>query len=149
MPIELILMDNVENLGAIGDAVRVADGYARNYLVPKGLARQATPGALRQLEAKKVTLRVEYEKEVAGAQSLAEAIAKLSVSIPVQASDDEKLFGSVTTQNIADALKDIEIEMDPKNVLLEEPIKTLGVYPVDLRLHSEVIATLKVWVVRL
>ena len=149
MPIELILMDNVENLGAIGDAVRVADGYARNYLVPKGLARQATPGALRQLEAKKVTLRVEFEKEVAGAQSLAEAIAKLSVSIPVQASDDEKLFGSVTTQNIADALKDIEIEMDPKNVLLEEPIKTLGVYPVDLRLHSEVIATLKVWVVRL
>jgi large subunit ribosomal protein L9 len=148
MPIELILMDNVENLGEIGDAVRVADGYARNYLVPKGLARKATPGALRQLEAKKVTLRIEYEKEVAGAQSLAEAIAKHSVSIPVQASDDEKLFGSVTAQNVADALKDVEIEMDPKNVLLEEPIKMLGVYPVDLRLHSEVTATLKVWVVR-
>lgn len=148
MPIELILMDNVENLGKIGDAVRVADGYARNYLVPKGLARQATPGALRQLEAKKVTLRIEYEKEVTGAQSLAEAIAKQSVSIPVQASDDEKPFGSVTTQHIADALKDIEIEMDPNNVLLEEPIKMLGVYPIELQLHSEVVATLKVWVVR-
>ena len=148
MPIELILMDNVENLGEIGDAVRVTDGYARNYLVPKGLARKATPGALRQLEAKKVTLRVEYEKEVAGAQSLAEAIAKHSVSIPVEASEDEKLFGSVTAQNIAEALKTVEIEMDSKNVLLNEPIKMLGVYTVDPQLHPEVTATLKVWVVR-
>ena len=148
MPIELILMDNVEKLGKIGESIRVSDGYARNYLIPNGLARKVTPGAMRQLEAKRETLRVIYEEQISSAQSMAEGVGKQSVSIPVQAAEDEKLYGSVTAQNISDAVKEIDIEVDRKDIMLEEPIKTLGRYPVELRLHEEVIATLTVWVVR-
>lgn len=148
MPVELILMENVESLGNIGDLVRVAPGYARNYLIPRKLAAKATPGAIRQLEARKVQLKIEYESQLNAARELAETINKSSVTIPVQAGDDEKLYGSVTAKQIGDALAEMNIDLDRRKIALAEPIRQLGVYSVEINLHQEVTATLKVWVVR-
>jgi len=148
MAVELILMENVDKLGKIGELVRVADGYARNFLLPRKLAAKATPGTLRQLEAKKVQMQVEYEHQITAARELAEAINKASVTLPVQASDDEKLFGSITGKQIGDALAEMNIHVDRRKVALAEPIRQLGMYSVDVHLHPEVNATLKVWVVR-
>ena len=148
MSVELILLDNVENLGQIGDSIKVADGYARNYLIPKGLASKATPGVLRQLEAKKSMRQQEYEKEVTECTELADKISNQSITIPMQTGEDEKLYGSVTAQQIVDALKEMDLEVDKKQIVLPEPIRQLGVYPVDIHLHREVVATIKVWVVK-
>lgn len=148
MPQELILLENVDNLGRLGEVVRVADGYARNYLVPRGLAAKSTPGALRQLEAKKKQLQLQYEQDIKDAQILAEMIEKASVTIPVQAGEDEKLYGSVGAKQITDALGEMNINIDRRCVNLPEPIRQLGMYNVDIQLHEEVGATLKVWVVR-
>jgi large subunit ribosomal protein L9 len=148
MAVELILMSNVEDLGRIGDTVRVADGYARNYLVPRGLASKMTAGTRRQLEAKKKRLDEEYARDVEASRELAERIAENSVNIPVQASEDEKLYGSVTAQQIADALQEMELDIHRRQVALAEPIRELGVYPVEIHLHPEVTATVKVWVVK-
>lgn len=148
MAVELILMENVDKLGKIGEVVRVADGFARNYLLPRKLAAKATPGTLRQLEAKKVQLQAEYEQQISTARELAEAINKASVTLPVQASDDEKLYGSITGKQIGDALAEMNIHVDRRKVALVEPIRQLGVYSVEVHLHPEVTATLKVWVVR-
>ena len=145
---ELILLDTVQDLGEIGDTVKVTDGYARNYLIPKGLASKATPGVLRQLEAKKCLRQQEYEKEVTQCTSIAEKISNQSITIPMQTGEDEKLYGSVTAQQITDALKEMDIGIDRKQIVLPEPIRQLGVYPVDIHLHREVIATIKVWVVK-
>jgi large subunit ribosomal protein L9 len=148
MAVELILMENVDNLGTIGDLVKVTDGYARNYLIPRKLAAKASPGAMRQLEAKKKQLQVEYEGQIATAKELAEQITKASVTLPVQAADDEKLFGSITSKQIGDALAEMNIHVDRRKIALAEPIRQLGVYSVELHLHPEVTATLKVWIVR-
>ena len=148
MALELTLLENVSHLGAIGEVVRVADGYARNYLLPRGLAIQATPGVLRQLEAKKRSYQEACDKELEDCTALAAKIADSSVTIPMQAGDDEKLYGSVTAQQIVDGLAEMEIEVERKQIVLAEPIRKLGVYSVDIYLHLEVSATLKVWVVR-
>jgi large subunit ribosomal protein L9 len=148
MAVELLLMNNVEHLGKIGDTVRVADGYARNYLIPRGYALRTTAGAVRRLEAKKTDLEEHYESEKLGAASLAERIAEHSISIPVQADENEKLYGSVTAFQIEESLLEMNIEIDRKRIILAEPIRNLGVYSVDIHLHPEVIATVKVWVVK-
>lgn len=148
MPVELILLDDVVGLGAIGDTVRVADGYARNYLLPRNLAAQVTAENLRRLEAKKRALQKEYEQRVSIARSVAERIGRESVTIPVEATEDDKLYGSVSRQQIADALAVQGIEIEREAVMMDEPIRELGVYTLDIHLHPEVQTTLKVWVVR-
>jgi len=148
MAVELILMENVDKLGTIGDIVRVSDGYARNYLMPRNLAAKSTPGAKRQLEAKKKQMLIEYENTLNSSRELAEQVNKASVTIPVQAADDEKLYGSVTAKQIGDALAEMNIHIDRRKIALAEPIRELGVYSVEILLHQEVTATLKVWVVR-
>ena len=148
MAVELILLDNVQHLGEIGDVVKVSDGYARNYLVPKQLASKATPGVLRQLEVKKRKRQEEYDREVMECGKAAEKISDQSITIPMQTGDDDKLYGSVTAQQIVDALKEMNIEIDRKQVVLHEPIRELGVYSVDIHLHREVIATIKAWIVK-
>jgi large subunit ribosomal protein L9 len=148
MAVELILIEDVEGLGRLGDRVRVADGYARNFLLPRKLAATGTPEVLRQLEAKKLRLQKEHEERIAVAQAMAEKIGKLSVTIPVEATEDDKLYGSVTPAQIVGALAQDGIEIERDAVVLAEPIKELGVYNVDVRLHAEVQARLKVWVVR-
>ncbi len=148
MAIELILLEDVEDLGNAGDKVNVAPGYARNYLLPKGLAEKITPGALRQIEARRERIEAKRKHDFDSATALAAKIAETEVTISMQAGDDEKLFGSVTSHLIADALKEQGIEIESRRIKLEEPIKELGVFSVAIKIHSEVEATAKVWVVR-
>ena len=148
MAVELILLEDVEGLGSLGERVRVAEGYARNYLLPRELATEVTPSTLRQLEAKKLRMQEEYERRVEVARTMSEKISQESVTIPVQAGEDDKLYGSVTSAHIAEALAENGIEIDRHAVELPEPIKELGVYNVEVNLHPEVETTLKVWVVR-
>lgn len=145
---DVILMQSVDNLGEMGETVSVARGYARNFLVPKGLAVLATDGHRKlvaehmKLEAKRDDLRK------AGAEELAAKLGELSCTITVQAGDDDKLFGSVGPRDIADALKAENKEFDHKQIVLDEAIKQLGVYSVPVKLHPEVEVTAKVWVIK-
>ena len=145
MAVELTLLDNVKSLGNIGDVVKVADGYARNYLMPRGLAIKATPGLLRQIEARKHKLQEEYEKEIVDCKELSETLSNASITIPMQAGDNEKLYGSVSEQQIVYALSEMNFDIERKQVILSEPIRKLGVFSVDIDLHREVTAFIKVW----
>lgn len=148
MPVELILLEDVKDLGRIGDKVKVADGYARNYLMPRKLAAKVHPGTLRVLEARKLALQAEHEERIAVARAMAGKIASTSVTITAEAGEEDKLYGSVTTTQIAEALAAQGVEIDRHAVVLAEPIRQLGVYEVVIGLHSEVQAKVKVWVVR-
>jgi large subunit ribosomal protein L9 len=145
---DVILMESVDNLGEMGDTVTVARGYARNYLIPQGKAVLATDGHRKmvqehmKLEAKRDDLRR------AGAEELAAKLGELSCTITVQAGDDDKLFGSVTARDIAEALESELVAFDHKMIKLEDAIKQLGVYSVPVKLHSDVEVTAKVWVVK-
>jgi len=145
---EVILMQSVDNLGEMGDTVTVNRGYARNFLIPKGLAVLATEGH-RKLVAEHMKLESKRDDlRKAGAEELAAKLGELSCTITVQADDDEKLFGSVGPRDIADALKTETNEFDHKQIVLAEAIKQLGVYSVPVRLHPEVEVTAKVWVIK-
>lgn len=148
MAVELILLEDVENVGRLGDRVRVVEGFARNYLLPRKLAAAASPGTLRRLEARKLLLQKEHEERVAVAQAMAEKIAKVSVSLSVEAGENDKLYGSVAAAQIAEALAAQGVDVERQAIMLEEPIKELGVYTVEIKLHEQVQASLKVWVVR-
>ena len=144
----VILKEQVEKLGSSGDIVEVKPGYGRNFLIPRGLALRATEANIRIVEEKKRREVVMNEKEKSEAKILAEKLAGKSLTIPVAVGEDEKLFGSVTSIDIAKALDGEGVEIDRRNVLLEEPIKKLGVYDIQIRVHSEISATVKVWVVK-
>lgn len=148
MNTKLILLEDVEDLGYAGDTVSVAAGYARNYLLPKGLAAKASPAALRQVEARREKIEAQRRDELKKAQDLAARIAEVEISIPMQAGDDNRLFGSVTAHMIAEELEKQRIHVEHKRIELHEPIKELGAYNVEIKLHKEVCSTLKVWVVR-
>jgi large subunit ribosomal protein L9 len=148
MALELILLEDVEDLGKAGDKVNVTPGYARNYLIPRGLAEKLTPGALRQIEARKDRIEAHRKEEFEVAQALATKIAETEITISMQAGEDEKLFGSVTTNMIAEALKKEDISIEHRRIKLAEPLRELGVFNVEMKLHSDVMATAKVWIVR-
>lgn len=145
---KLILLQDVEHLGLAGEEVTVAPGYGRNYLVPRKLAAHSTPGALRVLAANKEKIEAKRRDDLTAAKALAAKLMEIELSIPVQASDDNRLFGSVTNRTIADKLVENNFKIDYQRVLLEEPIKELGKFEVPVKLHSEVTANVKVWVVR-
>jgi large subunit ribosomal protein L9 len=145
---DVILMKSVDDLGRMGETVSVARGYARNYLIPQGLAVVASDGARKVVEEH---MKLEAKRDLvhkAGAEQLAQEIGELSCTMTVQADEDEKLFGSVTARDIAEAVSTEALVVDHKQVVLEEPIKQLGVYTVPVRLHTEVEVPAKVWVVR-
>jgi len=146
--VKVILIKDVPTLGAIGDEVQVKDGYARNYLFPHKLAIESNKGAVRVLEQKKHQKAREEKKFREESQALAEKIKNASCTISVAAGEEDKLFGSVTSEMIADALKADGIEVDKKKVVLDEPIKALGVYTVEIKLHPEVKAQARIWVVK-
>lgn len=148
MAVELILMDNIDKLGSVGEKVKVADGYARNYLLPQGLAVHASKAVERQLEARKAAVAKKEEELIAAANELAGKLAETSITIPMQVGEDEKLFGSVTNIDIARLLEEENFDIDRRTIELSEPIKSLGVHEVPVKLHREVTATLKVWVVK-
>lgn len=145
---KVILRQNFENLGKIGDVVDVKDGYALNYLFPRKIAYAALSGNIRALEEEKKTLTKKHQQELMAAEKLASELEKISVTLPVQVGEEDKIFGTVTTQMIADALKDKGFKIDKRKIEIEEPIKALGIYGVSLKLHTSVEAKIKVWVVR-
>lgn len=145
---EIILMHNVENLGRMGETVSVARGYARNFLIPRGLAVTSSE-AHRKLVA--AHLKQEAKREdarLAEARALAAKIGTLTCTLAVQADEENKLFGSVTARDIAGALHSEHASFDHKQVLLEEPIKLLGEHDVEIKIHGDVRVTARVNVVR-
>lgn len=145
---EVILMESVESLGEMGDTVSVARGYARNYLVPKGLAVLATEGH-RKLVAEHMKLSAKRDDlRKAAAEELAAKLGELSCTISVQADEEDKLFGSVTARDIAENLESEFTSIEHKMVVLDEAIKQLGVYSVPVKLHADVEVMAKVWVVK-
>ena len=145
---KIILCKDVEKLGSQGDTVVVKLGYARNFLIPKGLALPATPQNLKRVEEKGRQEEKKREKAQRKAEALAAKISETSCTISVPAGEEDKLFGSVTRDDIEEALKSKGIVVDGKDIQLTEAIKKLGVYRVPLRLHPEVTVEIKVWVIK-
>lgn len=144
---KVILKENIETLGHIGDVVKVAPGYARNYLLPKGLAVEATENNAKQLEHHKRQLAYKKNKALESARLLAGKLEALSLSLAHKAGDEGKLYGAVTNIEIAAALKAQGFDIDRKTINLHDPIKQLGEYAVPVKLHPEVSANVKVAVV--
>lgn len=144
---EVILRDHVENVGKRGEKVKVADGYARNYLLPRKLALPATPGNLKQIERERVKLDAREAEEKSGAEAIAARMAGVQVVISRKVGETEVLYGSVTTADIAEALGKQGFETDKRKIGLREPIKKLGEYIVPIKLHREVIVSMPVKVV--
>jgi large subunit ribosomal protein L9 len=145
---KVILRKNYDQLGKIGDLVEVKDGYARNFLLPRQIAYIATKGNIRALEEEKQQLAKKEVKELEVAKVLASELENVSITIPVKVGEEDKIFGSVTSQMISDALKDKNYDVDKRKIDLEEPIKALGIYSVNVKLHNEITAVVKTWVVR-
>lgn len=145
---KVILRQDFEPLGKIGDVVDVKDGYARNYLIPKKIVYPATPGSLRAIEEEKKRLQAKLQRERKSAELLMVELEKVSVTIPVEVGEEDRIHGTVTTQMIADALLEKGYEIDKRKIELDEQIKTLGIYNAKIKLHPEVTATVKVWVVK-
>ena len=141
----VILNRDVKGTGKAGDVVKVSDGYARNMLLPKGYATEATDGNIRNLEKQKAIAAEKKAEEKAAAQQTAEKIGALSVQIKTKAGEGGKIFGSITSKDIADALQDQhKITVDKKKIQLDSPIKQTGEMTVEIRLYTEVNAKLKV-----
>lgn len=145
---KLILREDVDKLGESGDIVEVKAGYGRNYLIPQGKAMMATDGALKQVERMKEQAERRAELTVERAQEMAERLETTSVTIPVEVGEDERIHGSVTTQDIADALAERDIDIDKRKITIDQDIKTLGEYTATISLISEIKAQIKVWVVK-
>ena len=141
---KLILQENIEHLGQIGDIVKVAPGYARNYLLPKSLAIEATEKNAKALEHAKRQLAYKKNKTLEAAKNLVAKLEALTIELTHQAGEEGKLFGSVTNMEIAAFLKDNGFEIHRKKIVLAEPIKQLGEYSVPVKIHPEIAATLKV-----
>lgn len=144
---KVILNQNVDNLGTVGDIVNVKNGYARNFLLPRGLGMIATKGNqaavdhhLRQLEKKKAILLQEAKKAAA-------SIEKISITVSKQVGEDEKIFGSVTTAEIEELLAKEGVKLSKRNIKLTEDVKKVGVYTAEAKVHPEITAKFKVWVV--
>lgn len=145
---KVILKENIETLGKIGDIVKVAPGYARNYLIPKGLALEATTRNAKELEHAKRQMEYKRNKVLEQAGRLAEKIQSITLNLVHNAGEGDKLFGSVTNMELAESLKQQGLEIDRKIILLAEPIKHLGEYEVPVKIHPDVTASLKVVVSR-
>jgi len=145
---KVILTKDVEKVGKKGDIKNVSDGYARNFLFAKNVAVPATETSIKSVEdmKKRDVIKLAKEKEVY--VELAAKISKLSLTIPTLVGEEDKMFGAVTTEDIAEAIKVEGFEVDKRKVELAEPIKALGAYDVTVKLHPEVAATVKVWVVK-
>ena len=144
---KLILTANVDSLGSIGQIVKVKPGYGRNYLLPRGLAVPANEGNEASLKNQLKVLEKKKEALLAEAKTHASAIEKVSVTVTKQVGEDEKIFGSVTSAELVELLANEGIKADKKNVRLVDEVKKVGVYAAEVKVHPEVVAKFKVWVV--
>jgi large subunit ribosomal protein L9 len=138
----------MEKVGKIGEVVNVKDGFARNFLIPRGKAMVFSPNAFNMIEKKKKQAVLHYAKEIEKNKELANKIAAMSCTVKVQAGEDDKLYGSVTNIDIANALEQEGVLVDKRDIIIDEPIKKLGIYSIKIKLLPEVETQLKVWVVR-
>lgn len=144
----VILRENVENLGRIGDVVTVSEGYARNFLLPRKLVALADANNVKQIENQKKVLEKKRIAARAVSQDLAKKISDTKVTLSRKVGENDKLFGSVSTTDIADALKAAGISVEKRMIQLDQAIKTLGVFDVTVKFDQDVVAPVKVWVVK-
>ena len=145
---EIILRQAVENLGTTGDVVKVKAGYARNYLLPHGLAYEATPGNLKRIQQERERLEAAENERRSAAQGLAEKLEQVSLTFSARVGEEGKLFGSVTAADVAQQLEAQGFHVEKRQIDLHEPIKALGVYRVPIRLHADVKPEIRVWVIK-
>jgi large subunit ribosomal protein L9 len=145
---QLILKEDLENLGKSGEVVNVKPGYGRNYLLPRGLAVKATAGDIKRVEHEKRVIAARTAKLAKETQAEADRLSQVTVSIARAVGEEDKLFGSVTTRDIAEALAEKGVTVEAKKLELDEPIKTLGMTEVPVKLGRGVSAKIKVWVVK-
>ena len=145
---EVILRHAVENLGKPGDVVKVKNGYARNYLLPHNLAYEATPGNLKRIQQERERLEAAENQRRGSAQEVATKLEQVSLTFSARVGDEGKLFGSVTATDIAQQLEQQGFHVEKRQIDLHEPIKSLGVYRVPIRLHADVKPEIRVWVIK-
>ncbi len=144
----IILLESIENLGRKGEIVNVKDGYARNYLIPKGFAIKVTESNIKMIQEKQKKLEKEREKEIKTVEDLKNRIESLKLTFYKRAGEEDVLFGSVTSAEIEEKLKEEGIEIDKKKIVIKEPIKKLGEHEVEVKVHPEVRAKLKIEVLK-
>ena len=145
---KVVLLQDVKDLGKKGELVNASDGYARNFLFPRKLAVEATTGRLKEIEDKKASLLNRKEKELSAAKELAGKLGKLEINFKTKAGENGKLFGSITSKDVAEAIKaQHKIEVDKKKIVLHDAIKALGTYQVEIKIYPEVSAKVNVKVV--
>lgn len=144
----IILLKDFSALGKTGEIVAVKDGYARNYLIPEGIAAIADKSAMKVVETKKRQVEAQLVKERRAAEKIADSLSKVSLTVKMTAGEEDKIFGSVTSQNIIDLLKEKGVDIDKRKIHLEEPIKALGVYQVPIKLSADVTAKVKLFVIK-
>jgi large subunit ribosomal protein L9 len=145
---EIILNQDVDRIGKAGTIIKVKDGFARNFLIPNGLAVSLTPANLKKLEQEKQRKALKLTKHKKDAEELKEKISALSLTMPVLTHDEEKLYANITAQDISAALKEEGLDIDKSCIVLDEPLKSLGIYEVPINLHPEVSLKVKVWIVK-
>lgn len=145
---KIILRENVDKLGESGEVVDVKPGYFRNYLNPMGMAMRATDSNLKVYQEERRQREIRDNKAKFEAEKLAQKISNVSLNAPVQVGEEDKVFGSVTSQDIERLLKEEGYDIDKRDILLEEPIKALGIYTVPVKLHKDVTGEVKVWVIK-
>lgn len=145
---EIILRQAVEALGKPGDVVKVKSGYARNFLLPRGLAYEATPGNLKRIQQEKDRLEAAENERRGAAQTVADRLEQVSLTFSARVGDEGKLFGSVTSSDIAQQLEAQGFHVEKRQIDLHEPIKALGVYRIPIRLHADVHPEIRVWVIK-
>ncbi len=144
---QVILKADVKNLGQVGAVINVKDGYARNFLIPKGLAIEANPKNIKSLEHEKRKIEDIVRKNKLSAENLLSRLNDLTLTIKAKAGEEEKLFGSITSMDIVEALKNHGFVIDKRKVLLEEPIKRLGDYSINIKIHQNIVAKVNIKVV--
>lgn len=145
---KVVLQKDIKGLGKKDQAVEVADGYARNYLIPRGLALEASSGALKQAEDARQAKKRKEEREEAQAREVARRLKETGITIRVRAGEQGRLYGSVTSKDVADALKSVvKLDVDRRKIELEDPIRTVGEHHVDIKLYPGITASVKVVVV--
>jgi large subunit ribosomal protein L9 len=145
---EVILRHAVENLGKPGEVVKVKNGYARNYLLPRNLAYEATPGNLKRIQQERDRLEAAENQRRGAASEVATKLEQVSLTFSARVGEEGKLFGSVTAADIAQQLEQQGFHIEKRQIDLHEPIKTLGVYRVPVRLHADVKPEIRVWVIK-
>ena len=145
---KIILRQDYEKLGKVGETVEVKRGFGMNYLIPKKIAYPAKPNYVRMIQEEQRQKQVQVNKQKKQSELLAKKLESVSVTLAVSVGEGDKMFGSITNQDIADALAKQDYEIDRKKIELEEPIKALGIYSVPIKLHPEIEVKIKVWVVK-